>query len=163
MKKLMMIMMVGALSISLLGCQNMTKQDVGVITGGAIGGLIGSRFGGGNGQVLASVGGAIAGAAIGGMIGHSMDKTDRLEMQQALEDNKTNQVTRWKNPDNGATYTMKPTKTYYPKKRHYKHRRTVKAPGPCREYHMTATVGGKKQQVYGKACRQADGSWKVVK
>ena len=152
MKKILMITMMLLLSICLVGCDNMDKQDVGVITGGVVGGLVGSRFGGGNGQVLAAVGGAIAGAAIGGWIGNSMDKTDRLETQQALNNNRTGQTTTWTNPDNGNTYTVKPVKTYYKKKG-----------TPCREYYTTAMIGGKKQQIYGTACRQADGSWKVVK
>jgi surface antigen len=32
----------------------------------------------------------------------------------------------------------------------------------CREYQSTVVVGGKQEQAYGTACRQADGSWKVV-
>ena len=32
----------------------------------------------------------------------------------------------------------------------------------CREYQSTVTVGGKTEQAYGTACRQADGSWKIV-
>ena len=150
MKKIVFLLMIISLSCSLVGCDNMTKQDVGVLTGGAIGGLVGSRFGGGSGQVLATVGGAVIGAAIGGLIGHNMDKTDQLQMQQALENDKTNQTTSWKNPDNGNTYQVTPKQTYYNKGT------------PCREYYMNAMIGGKPQQVWGKACRQADGSWQVV-
>jgi len=181
-----------ALSICLVGCQNMNKQDVGVLTGAALGGLVGSRFGGGNGKVLATFGGAIAGGAIGGLVGNNMDKTDSLQMQQTLNNNKINQVTKWRNPKNGGTYTMKPVKTYYPAnyypkdhdtkyyprekydrdhdrrydrrdERRYRERERDRGTGPCREYYMTADIGGKKKQIYGKACRQADGSWKVVK
>lgn len=32
----------------------------------------------------------------------------------------------------------------------------------CREYTETVTVAGKKQQGYGTACMQEDGSWKVM-
>ncbi len=39
-------------------------------------------------------------------------------------------------------------------------------PGPdgryCREYQGSATVGGEVRQVYGQACRQADGNWEIV-
>jgi surface antigen len=157
MKKLLTGIAIASLSVSLIGCQNMNKQDVGVITGGAIGGLLGSQFGKGNGQVLASVGGAIAGAAIGGLIGKNMDETDKLKLQQALESSKTDHTTRWKNPDNGNSYSVKPIKTYYPK-----HKRKSQG-SPCREYYSTAMIGGKKEQIYGTACRQADGSWKTVK
>ncbi|HZD26388.1 MAG TPA: hypothetical protein VE631_09030 [Alphaproteobacteria bacterium] len=38
------------------------------------------------------------------------------------------------------------------------------APGraECREYGNTVTIGGKPQRVTGTACRQPDGSWKVI-
>jgi surface antigen len=42
-----------------------------------------------------------------------------------------------------------PTRTY------------ASAQGPCREYTMDAVVGGRPENVYGTACRQADGSWRV--
>jgi len=33
---------------------------------------------------------------------------------------------------------------------------------PCREFQQTVTIGGKTEQAYGTACRQADGSWLLV-
>lgn len=58
-----------------------------------------------------------------------------------------------------TTYTHYPQYVYVPV--------IVKAdareePGYCREYQAAATVGGKKQPSYGKACLQPDGSWKIV-
>ncbi len=32
----------------------------------------------------------------------------------------------------------------------------------CREFQQTIVVGGQQQQGYGRACRQPDGSWKIV-
>ncbi len=32
----------------------------------------------------------------------------------------------------------------------------------CREYQSTVMVGGQPQQSYGTACRQPDGTWRVV-
>jgi len=32
----------------------------------------------------------------------------------------------------------------------------------CREYQSTTQINGRPQQVYGTACRQPDGSWRVV-
>jgi outer membrane protein OmpA-like peptidoglycan-associated protein len=34
--------------------------------------------------------------------------------------------------------------------------------GDCQEFGSAVTIDGRKQQVFGRACRQADGSWKVV-
>jgi hypothetical protein len=33
----------------------------------------------------------------------------------------------------------------------------------CREYQSTATIDGRPQQTYGLACRQPDGTWRIVK
>ena len=32
----------------------------------------------------------------------------------------------------------------------------------CREFHHEVTIGGNKEQTYGTACRQPDGSWEVI-
>ena len=129
----------------------MTKQDVGTLTGGVAGGLLGSQFGGGSGKLLAVGAGALAGAFIGGAIGKNMDETDKLKMNQALESNQVGQPAYWQNQKTGTNYTVVPTRNV-----------TVDGNQYCREYRSTANVAGKNQQVYGTACRQPDGSWKVV-
>jgi len=144
------IALVSVCSFSLISCASVSNEDVGTVTGGVLGGLIGSQFGGGSGKVAAAAGGALLGAYLGGNIGRTMDKVDRMKMQNALESAPTGKPVSWKNPDNGNRYTVTPTKTYYHSSQ------------PCREYHTTAVIGGKREQIYGKACRQADGSWKVV-
>ncbi len=37
------------------------------------------------------------------------------------------------------------------------------APGQCREYQSTTMIEGRPQQVYGTACLQPDGSWRIVR
>jgi hypothetical protein len=32
----------------------------------------------------------------------------------------------------------------------------------CREFQQTIMIGGQAQKAYGTACRQADGTWKIV-
>ena len=146
----MLLICVGLLA----GCEGMNNQDVGVVSGGVIGGLIGSRFGGGSGRAAAIAGGTIVGAFLGSRIGETMDKVDRAEMNHALEDLPTGHTKRWTNPDSHARYTVKPTKTYT---------RTYRGDTqPCREYVTTALIGGKKEQIYGRACRMDDGNWKII-
>jgi surface antigen len=134
----------------LVGCAPVNNEGVGALTGGVVGGLLGSQFGGGSGKVAAAAGGALLGAYLGGNIGRTMDRLDRLEMQKALETAPTGRAVRWRNPDNGNSYTVKPTRTYYVKNQ------------ACREYTTHALIGGKSQQIHGKACRQSDGAWRVV-
>ncbi len=137
--------------ISLASCSNMSKQDIGTVSGGVIGGLVGSQFGGGSGKLVAVGVGALAGALIGGAIGKNMDDTDRLKMTQALETNKLNQPAYWQNQKSGSSYTVTPTKNV-----------TVDGNPYCREYTTTAIIAGKKQQMYGTACRKPDGTWEMA-
>lgn len=139
-----------AFLLGLSACMPPSHEDVGTLSGGVIGGLIGSQFGGNSGKVMAAAGGALVGAYLGGQIGKTMDKVDRMELQRALETAPTGRSIAWSNPDSGNRYTVQPTRTYY------------QSGEPCREYVTRALIGGRSQQIYGKACRQGDGSWRVV-
>jgi len=133
-----------------LSACNPTRENTGQVLGGVAGGVLGSRFGQGSGKVAAVVAGTLIGAYIGGRIGREMDENDRYRANQALERAPTNETVRWHNPDTGYEYEVTPTRTY------------ETASGPCREYVTKAYIGGKKEEVYGTACRQPDGSWKTV-
>lgn len=137
------------LTMGLTSCSSLNKEDAGTLAGGVIGGLVGSRFGGGSGQVIATGAGALLGAYLGGQIGKTMDKQDEMRMQRALETTKTGQVTRWQNPDSGNRYVVKPTKTYYQNNQ------------PCRQFSTRAVIQGKREVVYGKACRDPQGHWRM--
>jgi len=50
----------------------------------------------------------------------------------------------------GAPYRITPTQSYVADGGRY-----------CREYTATAVVAGREQQIYGTACRQADGAWEL--
>lgn len=126
-----------------------TKQDAGMVIGGALGGVLGSQVGHGDGTTAAIIVGTLLGGAIGGAVGKSMDDVDRLKTSHALETVRTGVPSSWQNPDSGNTYTVVPTKT------------VETSAGPCREYVIDAVIGGKPEKVYGTACRQADGSWKT--
>ena len=151
MKKTASALVAVLVSLNLAGCANTTNQDMGTLSGGVIGGLLGSQFGHGTGQLLAVGAGALAGAYIGGALGKHMDDTDRLKMNQAMEQNSVGQPAYWRNQKTDASYTVVPTKDV-----------TYDGNPYCREYRSTAIIAGKKQQVYGTACRQPDGSWQMV-
>lgn len=151
MKKIISIVILSAAITHLAGCAGASNQNIGVGGGALIGGLLGSQFGQGSGAVAATIGGAVIGGLIGGAVGKSMDDADRARMNSALDRTPTNQVTTWQNPDTGNTYSVVPQRTY-----------TTGSGQPCREYTTTAVIGGKRQQIYGTACRQADGSWKTI-
>lgn len=120
-----------------------------MVIGGVLGGVLGSQVGRGDGRTAAIILGSLAGAAIGGSIGQSMAEVDKRKTSQALENVRTGVPTSWRNPDSGNQYVVVPTRTY-------------EAPsGPCREYSIDAVIGGKRDKVFGTACRQPDGSWQV--
>jgi surface antigen len=138
-------------TVALGGCASTgpTQEQAGMVIGGILGGIGGNQIGRGSGRTAAIIIGTLAGAAIGGSVGRSMDETDRLKTAHSLETVRTGVPSTWQNPDTGNSYTVTPTRTY------------ESSEGPCREYSMDAYVGNKREQVYGTACRQADGSWKT--
>lgn len=132
-----------------------SKQDIGTVLGGVGGALIGSTIGGGKGRIVSTAAGAILGGFAGSAIGKSLDKADAAAANQAaqnsLENAPNGQSTPWKNPQSGNSGSITPESTYQTADGTY-----------CREYQQTINVGGQSQTAYGKACRQPDGSWKIV-
>ena len=142
------------ISMGLVACSTNTQKEnttLGVASGAVVGGLAGSLIGAGTGQAVAIGVGIVGGALLGGYIGHSMDSTDNTNMNHAMT-NPTNKSTTWTNKKSGNTYTMAPTSKMmaYHGNQH------------CRKYHTSAIMGGETKQVYGVACRQADGTWKSM-
>lgn len=135
--------------LSSCAAQRGENETSGMIIGGILGGVLGHEVGGGHGRTAATIIGAMIGTSIGGNVGRSMDENDRIKVAHSLENVRTGVGTSWRNPDTGYNYRVVPTKTYGDDS------------SPCREYTLDASIGGKTEQIYGTACRQADGSWKV--
>ncbi len=142
-------------AVALAACSGGEKEGAGTVIGAGLGALAGAHLGKGAGQLVAVAVGTLAGAALGAEIGKSLDRADRLAMQRstqdALENNTTGSRTAWRNPDSGNAGSVTPTRTYRAEAGQY-----------CREYQQTITVGGKTETAYGRACRQPDGSWRIV-
>ncbi|HSF31250.1 MAG TPA: RT0821/Lpp0805 family surface protein [Candidatus Tectomicrobia bacterium] len=137
----------------LMGCESTgPKTAVGGLGGAAAGGLLAAALGGDGAGIAA---GAILGGLIGGVIGDRLDAADRAKASvaasQALESVPTGQSVAWRNPDSGNSGVVTPMRTYQTTSGQY-----------CREYTQTITVDGEKHQSYGTACRQPDGSWKII-
>ncbi|WP_300299674.1 RT0821/Lpp0805 family surface protein [Ferrovibrio sp.] len=146
--------------LAVAGCQNngqgpeLNKENVGTVLGAVGGAVLGAQFGKGTGQLVGVAAGALAGAWLGNQIGSSLDKADKAEMEKASNRATTapvGQTISWRNPDSGNSGTVTPT------------REGTAANGDyCREFQQTVTVGGKTEKAFGTACRQPDGSWKIV-
>ena len=77
MSKIITSLMVLICSLSVIGCQNVSNQDVGTISGGVAGGLLGSTVGQGGGRMVAIAAGTLVDSYLGGAIGKNMDENDR--------------------------------------------------------------------------------------
>lgn len=146
------IVLLAFLVTSCATVQDNPKATAGGMLGAASGGLIAAAAGGGTAGII---GGVLLGGLVGGAIGNALDQRDkRLAMENAqrtFEGGRTGQTTTWVNPDTGHSGTLTPTRTYQTAGGQY-----------CREYQQEIIVGGERHQSYGTACRQPDGSWKIV-
>jgi surface antigen len=137
----------------LMGCESAgPKTAIGGLGGAAAGGLLAAALGG-EGTGIAA--GTILGGLLGGAIGDRLDAADRQRANaaaaQALESVPSGQSVTWRNPDSGNTGAVTPVRTYQTATGQY-----------CREYTQTINIGGERHQSYGTACRQPDGTWRIV-
>lgn len=132
------------------------KETIGTLAGAALGAWAGSAIDDdGSGGVIAVAAGTAIGGLIGNSIGKTMDKVDRQEsartQYQTLEYAKSGEPGSWYNPDTGNSGTIVAKPAYQDDSGKY-----------CREYTQKVVVGGKTEEAYGTACRQADGTWKII-
>ncbi len=156
--KLKRLASVSLITLMIAGCQtaqDSPKQTVGTLLGAGLGALAGSQIGSGKGQLAAVAIGALGGAYLGSELGKSLDRADRqaaqANAQNGLEYSRTGQTTAWRNPDSGHSGTFTPTRTYQ-----------TASGGNCREFETTIYVEGREETGTGRACRQTDGTWKIV-
>jgi surface antigen len=121
------------------------RSALGVVLG------IGSQVAKGDERTAAIIGGSIIGALVGGSIGRSMDEVDQNCVGQALEHAPDGKNIMWNEPEDGSRYQVTPVETYQDNGGRY-----------CREYQTVSVVGGRTQETYGTACRQPDGSWRLM-
>lgn len=147
-----------ATTVAATGCtgQYGQKQTMGGLTGAALGGLLGAQFGGrhSDARLATTAIGVLVGGLVGSEIGRSMDEVDRMKANQAVVQAQAapigNTIT-WNNPNNDHHGTITPTRDGTSDTGQY-----------CREFYQTVSIGGKSQDAYGVACRQPDGSWRIV-
>src|SRR5262249_61916618 len=100
-----------------------------------------------------AAGGLLGGPGGGGM-GGAPDAAARKSAintpYSALERTPAGTTSTWQNPDSGNSGSVTPMHTY------------ETAAGYCREFEQTIRVGGRTERGYGTACRQPDGSWRIV-
>ena len=133
--------------IVLSGCAS--QQQKGTIIGGVAGALIGSVIGDGSGQNVAIAAGAIAGSLIGSSIGQRFDAQDQGRIAYSMQ---RNQRSSWRNATTGHRLTVIPSSTLA----------SSPSKQQCREFTVDTEIGNRTESAYGTACRQIDGSWKII-
>jgi len=153
--KLVIVLVLTAFVTACAQGQNNQKQTLGTLLGAGAGALLGSQVGGGKGKLAAVAIGALGGAFLGMELGKSLDAADRQQagdaQQKALENNRSGQSTAWRNPDTGHSGVVTPRPAVQTASGEF-----------CREYEHEITVEGRSEVATGTACRQGDGTWRVI-
>lgn len=142
------------IAVLLMGCTGDDKdgERLGTATGAVIGGVVGSKMGGGDGKAIGAGLGAIFGAWLGKVMGRTLDEMDQQQAnesaQETMETAEVGQTTTWNNPDSGNSGTYTPT--------------SKSDDEECRDFESTVIIDGREEQATGRACRQEDGTWKIV-
>lgn len=154
--KIRNIAIVAVMALSLGACETYGQKEAGgTLLGAGLGGLLGSQFGGGTGKIAMTALGVAAGGLLGNSIGRSLDRADQAYYQRASQQAVAapiGETITWNNPQSGNYGSVTPTREGY----------QTGTGAYCREYQQQIVVGGRRQEGYGRACRQPDGSWKVV-
>lgn len=129
-------------------------QAAGAIVGGIIGGVIGNQvFRGERG--LGTVAGVILGGVAGSQLARSGDDCDQYYASyayyDAFENARPNQRVSWRNERSGNYGYIRPAA-------YHRDRRG----NQCRNYEQEIYVNGRRQIAEGVACRNRDGTWRIV-
>jgi len=131
----------------------LSKTDVGTAAGVVAGGVVGGFIGAGVGKAIAVIGGAAIGGVAGNSVGRYLDNQDREAYSRATQRAMNSGAnTDWNNPETKHYGTIMPQKDYRDEEG-----RT------CRKYTQKIYIDGKQYIGHGRACREVDGSWKIVK
>lgn len=140
------VAVLAAVVVGLVGCEGMSRQDIGTVTGGVLGGVLGSTVGKGSGRTAAVIGGTIIGGMMGSEVGRNMDEVNRMRIAQTLESTPQHRSRSWVD-DRKDRYTVTPGERF--------------DEGRCRHYKISIETDHKLRQGHGKACQDARGNWTI--
>jgi surface antigen len=132
---------------------NRNDQVAGAVIGGILGGVVGNQvFKGERG--LGTVAGMILGGVAGSQIAKSGDNCDQYYASYAYSDafdRDPYDRVEWRNPRSGNYGYVTPAG-------YYRDRRG----NQCRNYKQEIYINGRRQIAEGTACRNRDGTWRIV-
>jgi len=142
---------------------NCNDVDIAVGTGlgGLVRGIIGSQFGKGSGKTAATIGGVILGGIAGNAIAKDACQDKRQDAHyynsayyDSFNDPDEDERYEWSNPYTNNHGYVSAGEVYDEGYQGYE--------GPCREFTQTVYIDGRPEQATGVACRQQDGTWRIV-
>lgn len=132
------------------------KQDTGTALGAVAGAAAGAAIGGKDDWWWAAGLGALAGGVVGNQVGAYLDRQDQQtaynNANYALNNVPDGQSAKWSNPGNSTSGYTKPVETAQ-----------NNTGQTCRTFQTGFTAQGQSQSGTGTACRQPDGTWKIVR
>lgn len=142
------------------GCES--DEAVGTVAGAVAGGVIGGQFGGGSDdRAMAAVGGAVLGGIAGNAIARNGCRNDRADAyyynstySDAFEDAGYGRRHEWRNPHTGRYGYVTPRRAVDGYSYGYDNE--------CREFEQIVYVDGYPYTDTGIACRNPDGTWRIV-
>ena len=139
-----------ALLTASVRADNATLFGTGI--GAAMGGLLGSQFGHGAGQVAATGTGIILGGLVGNEVGSSIDASNYPAYPSSyVPDSYGNPITFNAYAPNYVAPPALPPTYVNPNAGTY-----------CRPYSQETRIAGRIEENYGTACLQPDGTWRAV-
>lgn len=153
------VLAVGLAAGSVAGCASVEREtglgrgaQGGVLTGAAAGGVISALAGANPAWIAGSI---LLGGLVGGVVGNYLDERDKEQHAKstyhAFQTQEPGGQSTWQNPDTGHSGATKIDKAY----------QTAEGT-ECKNFTQTINAGGETEQVQGTACRQPDGTWKVI-
>ena len=142
------------------GCDDVDIA-VGTGLGGLVGGIIGHQFGKGSGNTAATIGGVILGGIVGNSIAKDACKDKRHDSYyynnayyDSFNDPDEDDRHEWNNPYTNNHGYVTAGESY---EDGYEDNE-----GPCREFTQTVYIDGRQEMATGVACRQPNGTWRIV-
>lgn len=139
------------------------NEALGTVVGAVGGGVIGNQFGGGTGErAAATIGGAILGGIAGNAIGRGTCDNQQADAyyyndpyNDAFEDAGYGRRYEWRNPHTGHYGYVTPKRNVDGYSYGYN--------DECREFEQIVYVDGQPYTDTGVACRDPDGTWRIVR
>ena len=131
----------------------LNKTTGGVLLGAALGGLLGSQIGKGDGRLIGTAIGVLGGAWLGHRLGTQLDQADQVYESRAARNAlaaPSAKSVAWRNPDTGRTGTVAASRAW-------------RDPDgdTCRQIDRTVVIDGRRESATATACRDRSGTWVV--